>query len=225
MPGYIGEPEIPINHTLDGYATFGVITRGKLQSNNKFNPGFPGLLTHNINDRETYSLRGLYIDAIRAIDFLLSRDEIDSDRIGITGGSQGGGLTIVTAALRPEIRVAVAAAPFPCGLIKSSELAKTYPFEEIAEYLRLYPNQKQKVIETLRYFDVINFAKFVEIPIMVLFGVKDSVWPVETVMEACDAIPYKNKKIYSYDGHGHDAGRSKHVTITKKFFKKYLKQY
>ena len=224
MPGYIGEPEIPINHTFDGYATFGVITRGKLQSNNKFNPGFPGLLTHNINDRDNYSLRGLYIDAIRAVDFLLSRDEIDSDRIGITGGSQGGGLTIIVAALRPEVRVAVAAAPFPCGFIKSIELAKTYPFEEIAEYLRLYPNQKQKVIETLRYFDVINFAKCVEIPIMVLFGVQDSVCPAETVMEACEAIPYKNKKIYAYDGHGHDAGRSNHVAITKKYFNHYLKQ-
>ena len=58
---------------------------------------------------------------------------------------------------------------------------------------------------------------------MVLVGVQDSICPFETVMEACEAIPYKNKKIYSYDGHGHDAGRSNHVSITKKYFNHYLK--
>ena len=71
--------------------------------------------------------RGLYIDASRVIDFLLSRDEIDHSRIGVTGGSQGGGLTISTAALRPEVRVAAASAPFLCGIMDSIAPIDTYP--------------------------------------------------------------------------------------------------
>ena len=223
MPGYISEPSIPIEETLEGYATFGVITRGKLMSNSKYNPGFPGLLTHNIEDINKYSLKGIYIDAIRAIDFLFSRKEIDRDRIGITGGSQGGGLTIVAAALRHEIRAAVAAAPFPCGFQTSVATAKTYPFEEIADYLRFYPDRKKIVINNLRYFDVINFARFVQIPIMVHYGVQDNVCPVKAVVEACEAIPSENKKIYAYDGHGHDAGKLQHKSIIKNFFSYYLK--
>ena len=86
-----------------------------------------GLLTHNIVDRNTYSYRGFYMDAIRVIDFLLSRDEVDGERIGVTGGSQGGGLAIATAALRPEIRAAVVAAPFLCGFMDSIKLLHTYP--------------------------------------------------------------------------------------------------
>ena len=45
------------------------------------------------------------------IDFLLTRPEVDSTRLGVTGSSQGGGLTITTAAMRSEIRAAAAGDP------------------------------------------------------------------------------------------------------------------
>ena len=70
---------------------------------------------------------------------------------------------------------------------------------------------------------MVNFARYVRIPIMVHYGVQDNVCPVKAVVEACDAIPSENKKIYSYDGHGHDAGKLKHTSIIKKFFSYYLK--
>ena len=66
----------------------------------QFNPGYPNLLTHNIVDRHTYAYRGFYVDTWRGIDVLLSRPEVDPARIGVTGSSQGGGLTITTAAMR-----------------------------------------------------------------------------------------------------------------------------
>jgi cephalosporin-C deacetylase len=223
MPGYIGEPDIPRENTRGGYATFGAITRGKLRSNGQFNPGFPGLLTHNIVDRNTYSYRGLYIDASRVIDFLLSRDEIDPRRIGVTGGSQGGGLTISTAALRPEVRAAVAAAPFPCGFMDAMELAHTYPYQEIRDYLRLYPERRAAVTETLAYFDGINFAPRVRCPIMIHYGLQDNICPAETVSAACDAIGSQDKHIYPYDGQGHDAGRAHHGVIVDEFFQNHLK--
>ncbi len=222
MPGYIGEPDIPRAAVSKGYATFGVITRGKLRSNSQFNPGFPGLLTHNIVDRNTYSYRGLYIDASRAIDFLLARDEIDARRIGVTGGSQGGGLTIATAALRPEIRAAVAAAPFPCGIMRSAELARTYPFQEIRDYLRVHPEREPAVAETLAYFDGIHFASRIRCPIMVHYGLQDSICPAESIVAACEAITAEEKHIYPYDGHGHDAGRAKHQPIVDDFFRRHL---
>ena len=82
-----------------------------LRSNSQFNPGYPGLLTYGIVDRNSYSYRGFYVDAWRGVDFLLSRAEVDSARIGVTGSSQGGGLTITTAAMRREVRAAAAGAP------------------------------------------------------------------------------------------------------------------
>ncbi len=222
MPGYVGEPAIPRESVRLGYATFGAITRGKLRSHHQFNPGFPGLLTHGIADRSTYSYRGLYIDASRVIDFLLSRDEIDPARIGVTGGSQGGGLAISTAALRPEVCVAVAVAPFLCGFMDSIELTHTYPYQEIRDYLRLYPEQRAAVEETLAYFDGINFAPRVTCPIMVHFGLQDNICPAETAFAAFRALSSSDKHIYPYDGHGHDAGRVHHQAMVDDFLKAHL---
>ena len=222
MPGYISEPAIPRESALLGYASFGVITRGKLRSNRQFNPGFPGLLTHNITDRNTYSYRGLYMDASRAIDFLLSREEIDGLRIGVTGGSQGGGLTVTTAALRPEIRAAAASAPFMCGIMDSIDLLDTYPYQEFADYLRMYPARKSVVEDVLAYFDGINFAPRVDCPIIVNFGKQDNVCPAETAIAAFRALGCSDKRLYPYDGHGHEAGRIHHQSIVEEFFKTHL---
>lgn len=47
-------------------------------------------------------------DGIRALDYLLSRPEIDPERVGCTGQSGGGTMTMYLAALEPRIKVAVA---------------------------------------------------------------------------------------------------------------------
>lgn len=223
MPGYLSDPSIPRGLAQQGYAAFSAAPRGKIRSNQQFNPGYPGLLTHNIVDRNTYSYRGFYIDAIRTIDFLLSRDEVDSGRIGVTGGSQGGGLTIVTAALRPEIRAAAAGAPYLCGFMDAIELTHTYPYQEIRDYLRLYPQRLEAVRETLAYFDGINFAPRITCPIMVYIGLQDNVCPPETGYAVWNAIGSKEKAIYPYDGHGHDAGGIHQRPILDTFFKMHLK--
>ena len=211
-----------VNHTL--YAAFAVAPRGKLRSNQQFNPGYPGLLAHNIVDRNTYSYRGFYIDAMRVIDFLLERDEVDGQRIGVTGGSQGGGLTISTAALRPEVRAAAAVAPYLCGFMDAIELLHTYPYQEIRDYLRLHPERTERVRETLAYFDGINFAPRVVCPATVFIGLQDNVCPPETGYALFNAIGATDKKIYPYDGHGHDAGRFYHSAIVDEFFETHLQQ-
>jgi cephalosporin-C deacetylase-like acetyl esterase len=47
-------------------------------------------------------------DGIRAVDYLLSRPEVDPERIGCTGQSGGGTMTMWLAALEPRIKVAAA---------------------------------------------------------------------------------------------------------------------
>ena len=87
-----------------GVITLSVAVRGKLRSNSRFNPGYPGLLTHGIESPDTYSYKGVITDCSRAVDFLLSRPEVDTQCIFACGISQGGGLTLITTALRPEIK-------------------------------------------------------------------------------------------------------------------------
>ncbi len=222
VPGYISDPPLGKEWARRGYAVLSVAPRGKLRSLDQFNPGYPGLLTHNITDRNTYSYRGFYVDAWRGVDYLLGRGEVDSSRIGVTGSSQGGGLTITTSAMRPEIRAAAAGAPYLCGYMDAIELTHTNPYQEINDYLRLHPESRGDVEKSLAYFDGICFADKISCPIIVNIGLQDNVCPPETGYALFNAIASEDKKLYPYDGHGHEAGRYKHEALVVEFFQRHL---
>lgn len=224
LPGYQMDPPIPKEWARKGYIALSIAPRGKLRSNRQFNPGYPNLLTHNIVDRHTYAYRGFYVDTWRGIDFLLSRPEVDPARLGVTGSSQGGGLTITTAAMRREVRAAAAGAPYLCGYVDSIELTHTYPYEEINDYLRLYPERRRDVEATVAYFDGINFASRISCPIIVNIGLQDNVCPPETGYALFEHIAATEKQLYPYDGHGHDAGRAKHTAVLDRFFAQHLQE-
>ena len=207
VPGYVSEPTLPKSWAKMGYATVGVAPRGKLRSNRHFNPGYPGLLINNIIDKNTYSYRGFYVDAARAVDFILTRPEVDASRIGVHGSSQGGALTITTSALRSDvITCGAAGAPYLCGFMDCAALTHSYPYEEINEYLRLHPDHEPLVRETLEYFDGINFAPMIKAPMFVYIGLEDDVVPPETGYALVDAMTCP-KELHPYEHCAHDAGR------------------
>ena len=223
VPGYLMDPPIPKALAKKGYAAFFAAPRGKVRSRNQFDPGYPGLLTYSLGDRHTYSYRGFYADVWRIVDFLLQRDEVDSGRIGVSGHSQGGGLAVVTAAMRPEIAAASAGAPYLCGFIDSIWLTDTYPYREITDYLQLHPEQQAAAEESLAYFDGINFADKISCPIIVNIGLQDNVCPPETGYALFERIASPDKRLYAYDGHGHDANQADHAATVDRFFEKHLK--
>lgn len=222
-PGYISEPTLPKGAAAQGYAAFGAAPRGKLRSNAQVNPGYPGLLTHNIIDRNTYAYKGFYVDAWRVIDFLLQRPEVDPARIGVRGSSQGGALTLLAAAMRPEITAAAAGAPYLAGVIDAIQLTNSQPYQEINDYLRFYPHAGPAIAETWGYYDCINFADKITCPIIVNIGLNDDVCPPETGYAVFNAIGSAEKKLYAYPGHGHDANGYEHEAVVDMFFRERLK--
>ncbi len=102
------------------------------------------------------------------------------------------------------------------------ELTHTYPYEEINDYLRLHPESRAKVEDTVAYFDGINFADKISCPIIVNIGLQDNVCPPETGHVLFDRIGAKDKHLYPYDGHGHDAGRARHSAVVDRFFAHHL---
>jgi cephalosporin-C deacetylase len=223
VPGYISEPTLPKSWARMGYAALGVAPRGKLRSNRHYNPGYPGLLVNNIVDRHTYSYRGFYVDACRAVDFVLTRPEVDRARIGVHGSSQGGALTITTAALRRDvITCGAAGAPYLCGFMDAASLTHSWPYQEINDYLRLYPERRAQVRETLNYFDGINFAPQITAPMMVYIGLNDDVCPPETGYAVYNAIAGP-KELHAQPRSAHDAGRFWVMPKVEAFLAKHLK--
>lgn len=203
-PGYMSEPEIPKAWARQGYASLAIAPRGKLRSNRHFNPGYPGLLVHNLIDRHTYSYRGIYADALRAIDFLATRPEIDMTRVGVVGHSQGATLSIVIAALRPgSIRCAALGAPFLAGIQQAVSLTHSYPYEEINEYLREHPGHLREFRETAAYFDCINLAPMIRCPVLMNIGLADDVCPPETGIAVYEAMDCE-KQLLATDGANHN---------------------
>lgn len=223
-PGYISDPPIPKDWARQGYAAITPAPRGKVRSRAHFDPGYPGLLTHNITDRRTYAYRGFYCDVVRAIDVLQSRREVDATRIGIYGGSQGGALAIVTAALRADvIEAAASSVPYLSDFLAAIELTRTYPFHEITDYLRTYPERRGQVTSTLAYFDCLNFAPLVRCPTIVNLGMQDNIVPPETCRAVYEAIAAEDKQLYCYRDCGHDGGLVLgHQRIVESFLAEHL---
>ena len=210
LPGYKSEPALRRDWGRKGVAVLSVAVRGKLPSSAEFNSGYPGLLTHGIESRETYSYRGVISDCSRGVDFLLSRPEIDPARIFCCGSSQGGGLTLAPAGIRPEIKGGVSGYPFLCCYPESRKMLRSYPYDELSCYLRAHPERESQIFETLRYFDGVNFATRIKCPLVVGIALEDEVCPPETSYAAYDRLAGERELwLFPESGHGnaHDYPR------------------
>ena len=225
LPGYVSEPMLPKLWALRGYAALSAAPRGKLRSSGTFNPGYPGLLTHNITDRDTYGYRGFYMDAVRAFDILRGRDEVDSARVGVHGGSQGGALALLTASLRAgQVTAAAAGAPFLCSMMDAASLTNWYPYQEMNDHLRLHPQDEPTIRQTLDYYDIHNFVDRIECPTIVNIGLRDDVCPPETGYAVFNQIGSSQKRLYAYEDCGHDSGQNVgHTAIVEEFLAAHLR--
>jgi len=112
-----------------------------------------GHMTKGILDKKTYYYRYVYMDCYRASKILAETECVIEDRIGVMGMSQGGGLTLVTAALNSKVALALSEEPFLCHFERAVEVTTTDPYLEISRYLKTHPDNFEKVFETLSYFD------------------------------------------------------------------------
>jgi len=191
---------------LAGYAVVAVDTRG--QTGDSDDPGgysgghFRGYMTRGALDPEEYYYRGAFIDCVRAIDFVVSRPELDADRIALTGSSQGGGLTLAAAALDSRPKVAMARVPFLCHYRRAVEVSDKWPYLEIARYCNWNPDREEQVFRTLSYCDNLNLAARITCPTLVTVGLQDLVCPPSTVYGTYNQMSCeKEMLVYPYMGH------------------------
>ena len=92
-------------------------------------------------------------------------------------------------------------------MMDAASLTRSYPYEEINDYLRLYSERRDTVRAVLDYYDIHNFVDQIECPIIVNIGLKDDVCPPETGFAVFDAVGSVQKRLYPYEDCAHDAGR------------------
>ena len=134
-------------------------------------------LVNGIDNRDNYYMKKVYMSCVRAIDFLTSQPDWDGKNVIVQGGSQGGALAIVTAGLDKRVTACVANHP------ALSDMAG-YKAGRAGGYPHLFKNYKgmdtPEKISTLAYYDVVNFAKQIKVPVYITWGYNDDTCPPTT---------------------------------------------
>jgi cephalosporin-C deacetylase len=165
-------------------------------------PAIPGFMTRGIESPETYYYRRIMVDAVRAVEAAAAHPAVDPERIAVTGGSQGGGLSVAAAALSRRVRFLMPDVPFLCCWRRATEITDDDPYGEIARYLRTHRGDEERSFRTLSYFDGLNFASRTKVPALYSVGLMDTICPPSTVWAAYNwhAGP-KEIRAYTYNNH------------------------
>ncbi len=172
-------------------------------------PAHPGFMTRGILDPETYYYRRVYVDAVRAVEAVRSNDLVDPGRVAVTGGSQGGGLSIAVAALLPDVAAAMPEVPFLSDFPRAITLVDADPYGEIARYLKVHRDHVERVMRTLSYVDVAILGRRAMAPALFSVGLMDEISPPSTVFAAYNAYGGP-KEIREYPYNEHEGGQGFH---------------
>jgi cephalosporin-C deacetylase len=197
-----------VNLALHGYAVLQMLVRGQ-QGNSSDNVvtshgNHSGWMTKGILSPDQYYYRAVYMDCVRALDVLASIDKVDAGRIGVMGGSQGGALTLASAALSSIPKVAVSMYPYLSHFNRAIDITPGMPYGEINEYFRrnTAPEIEEQAKKTLSYFDVMNLAPEIKCPVLVATGLVDDITPPSTVFAAYNHLVCpKDIAVFRYFGH------------------------
>ena len=141
-----------------------------------------------IDNRDTYYYRRVYASLVRCIDFLTQLPEWDGKNVGVTGGSQGGALTIVTAALDRRVTMLSAFYPALCD-IGGYERGSVGGWPNInRQGTSTTLPHSQQWLTTVAYYDVALMAKRVTAPGFYSYGYNDRTCSPTSVTGALNMI-------------------------------------
>lgn len=211
-----------------GYANLVVDTRGQGWNNKHADtPDFenqpanvqvPGFMTRGILKPETYYFRRLITDAVMAVEMIKERPEVDNTRIAVTGRSQGGGISLAVAGLSSDVSLAMPDVPFLCHFERAMEITIEFPYQELVAFCRMHRDKVDQVLDTLRYFDGINFVTRANAKAYFSVSLMDEVCPPSTVFAAYNHY-WGEKQIEIYPYNEHEGGESFQVLNQLKFLK------
>lgn len=140
---------------------------------------FGDYLLKGLDDRDNYYMKKVYLACVRAIDYLTSLDEWDGKNVIVQGGSQGGALALITAGLDSRVTLCVTNHPALSDMAGyKAGRADGYP--HFFTKLNNYHTDTQEKLQTMAYYDVVNFARQINIPVYLTWGYNDNTCPPTT---------------------------------------------
>ena len=164
LPNYGSVVHIPPFEERCKYISVALCHRGQRLSDQPFAAKYPGLLTSGIDSKRNYIYRSIVADCLRVMDYLVSCDDVDSQKISLVGGD----LALFTAALRDSASVLFYTPSLFYKALHKATATQNYPLEEFNDYLRSFPQSINQISQTLAYFEPMNFASRVKSEVMLM---------------------------------------------------------
>ena len=164
LPNYGSVVHIPPFEERCKYISVALCHRGQRLSDQPFAAKYPGLLTSGIDSKLNYIYRSIVADCLRVMDYLVSCDDVDSQKISLVGGD----LALFTAALRDSASVLFYTPSLFYKALHKAKATQNYPLEEFNDYLRSFPQSINQISQTLAYFEPMNFASRVKSEVMLM---------------------------------------------------------
>lgn len=151
--------------------------------------------------------RQIFLDTVELTRILMDFPEVDASRVGVTGASQGGGLTLACAALEPRIKAAAPIYPFLTDYQRTWEMdLDVDAYEELRQMFRRFDPRHERsgeIFTTLGYIDVQHLANRIRGRVLMTVGLMDKVCPPSTQFAAYNKITAP-KEMVIYPDYGHE---------------------
>lgn len=148
---------------------------------------------------EKLLFRSIYLDCAQLARIVMAMEFVDENRVGATGGSQGGGLTLACAALTPKLNRAAPQMPFLCDYRRVWEMdLDVDAYSELREYFRHFDpthEHESEIFTRLGYIDNQHMAHRIRAEIMMGTGLLDNICPPSSQFAAYNRITSKKKTV------------------------------
>ena len=210
--GSSGDWNDKLNYVAEGFSVAFMDVRG--QGGRSTDPGGVRGTTQNghiirgLDDSgDALLFRHIFLDTAQLARIVMAMPEVDAERVGALGGSQGGGLTLACAALEPRIRRAAPTFPFLCDYqrIWEMDLAKDAYMEMRTWFRHFDPlhNREAEVFERLGYIDNQHLASRIRAEVLMGTGLMDTICPPSSQFAAYNKIT-SPKDVVIYPDFGHE---------------------
>jgi cephalosporin-C deacetylase len=156
---------------------------------------------------EKMLLRLIYLDCAQMAKIVMEMDDVDPARVGATGGSQGGGLTLACIGLEPRIKLAAPVFPFLSDYQRVWKIDQDRDaYQELKDYFRRFDprhEREEEVFTKLGYVDVQHLARRIRSEVLLAVGLRDTICPPSTQFAAYNKITSR-KSMVLYPDFGHE---------------------
>lgn len=153
------------------------------------------------------TMRHIYLDCVQLVRLLMAMDEVDESKVYVTGGSQGGGLSLACAALEPRVARAGLRYPFLSDFKRVWDMDLCVnAYEELRYYFRWFDplhERETEVFTRLGYLDVHHLAPRIKAEVLMGISLQDNIVPPSTQFAAYNSIQSPKEALLYWD-YGHE---------------------